>query len=161
MIIAGVDPGLSITGYALIELDNEIVRLVEAGAIRSDANQPLEARLLAIHNDFLAILEEFKPERIAVEGLYSHYNHPQTAVVMGHCRGVIFLAAGMKGIEVISLASTRIKKAVTGNGRASKQSVGLSIAQYFNLPGPPSPVDVSDAIACAMTLSNTLNPGNI
>ena len=117
----GIDPGLQVCGYAVVDKTNVSCRnLVEAGVFRSDSSKPLEIRLNQIARDIRTVLENFKPEIIAVEQLYSHYAHPQTAILMGHARGVILQEAAAANIAVKSFAATRIKKSLTGNGRAGK-----------------------------------------
>jgi crossover junction endodeoxyribonuclease RuvC len=87
---------------------------------------------------------------MAVEQLYSHYEHPRTAILMGHARGAIFLAAAQKKIPVVSYAATRVKKIVTGNGRASKEQVQRTIQRELGLAALPEPPDVADALAIAL-----------
>ena len=96
MRILGIDPGLQVCGYAVVDKIGSDGKLVEAGVFRSDSSKPLEIRLNQIARDIRTVLENFKPEIIAVEQLYSHYAHPQTAILMGHARGVI-LQAGCGG----------------------------------------------------------------
>jgi crossover junction endodeoxyribonuclease RuvC len=103
----------------------------------------------------VTILENFKPEVVAVEQLYSHYEHPRTAILMGHARGVILQKCAESGIEVKSFNPTRIKKSVTGNGRAKKEQVQRTIQTIFRLPALPQPPDVADAIAAALCCANS------
>ena len=98
---------------------------------------------------------------VAVEQLYSHYEHPQTAILMGHARGVIFLAAGQRGLPVISYAATRIKKTITGNGRASKEQVQRTVQRELGLPQLPEPPDVADALAVALCHYYLTKPANL
>ena len=105
---------------------------------------------MAIDHDISAILNEHHPEVVAVEQLYSHYNHPRTAILMGHARGVILLAAARLGIEVRSYSATRIKRYLTGNGRASKTQVQRAIQVTLSLSSLPEPADVADALAIAL-----------
>ena len=160
MRILGVDPGLSATGYAIVDMINRKLVLVEAGIIKPQSkNIELPDKLKSIYHDFMNILEEFNPAQVAIEELYSHYQHPRTAIIMGHCRGAILLACAQAELVIHSFNATKIKKAVTGNGRASKEQVSASITRYFNLDKPPSPADVTDAMAAAMTLANELMHG--
>lgn len=157
MRIVGVDPGLQHTGYGCVEIVGPgEPRLVEAGVIRLKPATPVEDRLLELHRDMTAIFEKLKPQRAVVEKLYAHYKHPTTAIVMGHARGVILLAARQAGLEFAELAATEIKKAITGYGHASKQQVQLSVQSQCNLAEPPTPVDVSDAIAIALCAARRL-----
>jgi crossover junction endodeoxyribonuclease RuvC len=109
-----------------------------------------------VAEDVDSLLEKFKPEIVAVEQLYSHYIHPKTAILMGHARGVILQRCAQVGVEVRSFNATRIKKSITGNGRASKQQVQKTIQTLLALPQLPEPSDVADAIAAAMCCANSL-----
>lgn len=160
MRILGIDPGLRLCGYAVVDSKSGTNTLVEAGVLRIDTKPPLEYRLRQIDEDIEAVLDNLKPEIVAVEKLYSHYAHPETAILMGHARGVILQKAASKNIEVKSFAATRIKKSLTGNGRASKNQMQLSIQTVLALSEPPQPNDVADAIAVALCCGNALNLEN-
>ncbi|MBN1213486.1 MAG: crossover junction endodeoxyribonuclease RuvC [candidate division Zixibacteria bacterium] len=150
MRILGIDPGLHITGYGLLEADGREPRLLEAGVIRTAHRVTMAEQLKEIASELEGIISQYRPDAIAVEELYSHYNHPRTAIIMGHARGIIFLKAAEAGIEVFPYASTRIKKSLTGNGRAKKSQVQLMIKSTFQLPEVPEPPDASDALAIAL-----------
>jgi crossover junction endodeoxyribonuclease RuvC len=151
MKILGIDPGLQMCGYAIVDGDS----LIEAGAVRINAKAPLEIKLNQIAEDTQSLLKKFRPEIVAVEELYSHYAHPKTAILMGHARGVILQNCAAAGIEVKSFSATRIKKSLTGNGRASKEQVQRTIQTILRLPRLPEPPDVADAIAAALCCANT------
>ena len=151
MRIVGIDPGLVTTGYGVIEVRGQDVTLVEGGVIRADTPEtPLEMRLSSLFDGVVEMLEQFQPEAFALEELYSHYEHPTTAILMGHARGVICLAAAKKGIPVSNYASTQIKLSTTGNGRASKEQVQRAIQARLQLREIPQPNDVADALAIAL-----------
>lgn len=150
LTVLGIDPGLRVTGYAVVNYNGGIPKVREAGVLRTKDKDTLEMRLKTIFDGLDNIIGEFRPDSIAVEKLYSHYNHPQTAVVMGHARGMIFLCAANHEIPVESYASTRIKKSLTGNGRASKLQVQKSVKSLLRLREIPKPPDVADAIATAL-----------
>ena len=152
----GIDPGLSITGYGIIGASTRTPTLIEAGVLRSSDKNPIEKRLLEIYQGMAEILREFAPTVVVVEELYSKYAHPRTAILMGHARGVICVAAGEKDIPVISYAATRIKNSLTGHGRASKEQVQRMIQHTFSLPRAPHPPDVADALAVALCHHNVL-----
>ena len=156
MKILGIDPGLQLCGYAVIDSDGCDAKLLEAGVCKTNAKASLDYRLVQIQQDINSLLEKFKPVCVAVEDLYSHYAHPKTAILMGHARGVILAAACKGGIDVKSFAATRIKKSLTGNGRASKQQVQRSIKSLLGLAKMPEPADVADAIATALCCANTI-----
>lgn len=150
MRILGIDPGLQVCGYAVVEVAGYKENLVEAGVLRIDSDAPLCKRLNQIAEDIGVLLENFEPDILAVEELYSHYAHPKTAILMGHARGVILQKAGEAGIRVRNFAATRIKKSLTGNGRASKEQMQRSIQTVLGLAQVPEPNDVADAIAVAL-----------
>jgi len=154
--ILGIDPGLHVCGYACIEVDGNTENLIEAGVIRIRADLPLAAKLNQIAEDIQTILDRFLPQIVAVEELYSHYAHPRTAILMGHARGVILQKMAAAGVEVKSFSATRIKKSLTGNGRASKEQVQRTIQTLLALPQLPEPPDVADAIAAALCCATTV-----
>ena len=159
MRILGIDPGLAQTGYGVVDVGagTRPPRLVEAGVIRTRRTDALAARLSEIQTGLAAVLEEFRPEAVAVEQLYSHYAHPRTAILMGHARGVILQRCAEAGVAVKSFSATRIKKSLTGNGRASKEQVQRTIKTVLALTELPEPSDVADAIAAAMCCANSMN----
>lgn len=148
--ILGIDPGLNVTGYGVIEDDGRSIRLVEAGVIRGKTRGSLSARLREIHLGVVDVLASLTPELLAIEELYSHYERPKTAILMGHARGVIALAAALKSIPVKHYAATHVKRMLTGNGRAPKSQMQLAICREFKLLKAPEPPDVADALAIAL-----------
>ena len=155
MRLLGIDPGLQLCGYACLEAGQDSEKLIEAGVLRTDGGSAIEAKLNQIAEDIESLLKKFRPEIVAVEELYSHYTHPKTAILMGHARGVILQKCAEAAIEVRSFSATRIKKAITGNGRASKQQVQRTIQTILSLPTLPEPNDVADAIAAALCCANS------
>ena len=95
-------------------------------------------------------MEQYHPQAVALEQLFAHYDHPHTAILMAHARGVIFLAAAQKKLPVVSYAATRIKKTITGHGRATKEQMQHTIQTELRLPKLPEPHDVADALAAAL-----------
>ncbi|MCX5633578.1 MAG: crossover junction endodeoxyribonuclease RuvC [Phycisphaerae bacterium] len=156
MKILGIDPGLQVCGYAVIEADRNQLKLLEAGVCKTNVKLSIEKRLVQIAQDINSLIEKFRPACVAVEDLYSHYAHPKTAILMGHARGVILAQACKDGVDVKSFAATRIKKSLTGNGRASKLQMQRSIKSLLGLTKMPEPADVADAIAAAMCCANTI-----
>lgn len=150
MRVLGIDPGLNITGYGLLEDAGETIRVLEAGVVRTDSREEMAMRLREIAREIETIISQFHPDVVAIEELYSHYGHPKTAIIMGHARGIIFLQAAEAGIPVMPYASTRIKKSLTGNGRASKQQMQLMIRSALDLDAVPEPPDAADALAVAL-----------
>ena len=110
----------------------------------------MASRVLAVYEGVVEIIEQFMPAAVAVEQLYAHYKHPRTAILMGHARGVIFLAAAQHAVPVVSYYATRIKKTVTGSGRASKEQMQRTIQRELGLAQAPDPPDVADALAAAL-----------
>lgn len=158
--VLGIDPGLRITGYGALEVDTlgTEPRLIEAGVLRLVASDPLERRLRQLQGDLDQLLDDVDPTCVAVEQLYAHYRHPRTAILMAHARGVILLCAERRGLAIAHLPSTEVKKAVTGYGHASKAQIQQAVAGQLHLDTPPSPADVADAIAIALTHIRRLNP---
>ena len=153
-IILGIDPGLNTTGYGVIEVVSEIgngqFRLIEAGVVRSKAKASIESRLHEIHSGVAEVIQEHQPEIMSLEQLFSHYDRPRTAILMGHARGVICLAAAAADIPVVHYEPTRVKKVLTGNGRASKTQVQFAVKLQLGLQDVPEPNDVADALAIAL-----------
>jgi crossover junction endodeoxyribonuclease RuvC len=149
-LVLGVDPGLNTTGYGVIESDGRQARIVEAGVVRSRRKDSLGTRLVELHQGITDVLSAFRPATVAIEELYSHYERPQTAILMGHARGVICLAAAQAGIPISHYGATQVKKTLTGSGRAPKSQVQLAICREFGLSSVPEPPDVADALAIAL-----------
>ena len=154
MKIIGVDPGLRISGYAVVSPRGRDIQVLDAGTLKADHDQPLAKRLEQLYLDVEALLDEHCPDIMAVEELYAHYKHPRTAILMGHARGVFLLAAARRSIAVHGYAATRVKKSVTGNGRASKEQVQRAVQTQLHLAQIPSPNDVADALAVALCAVN-------
>lgn len=149
--ILGIDPALGTTGYGLIRCQNQKIELIDAGVVRCRRDQPLECRLRELYDGVLEILTEFNPGCFAIEQLYSHYNRPTTAILMGHARGAILLAAAQQRLNVFSYAATQVKKTLTGNGRAPKDQMQFAVKHQLGLASVPEPADVADALAIALT----------
>jgi len=148
--VLGIDPGLNITGYAVIERAGGKLNLVEAGVVRGKSRGDLSARLKEVFEGVSDVIASLKPTALAIEELYSHYERPKTAILMGHARGVICLAAEQAGLSIRSYAATQIKLLLTGNGRAPKSQMQRAICHEFGLAAPPEPPDVADAMAIAL-----------
>ncbi len=148
--VLGIDPGLNITGYGVVSIRGSDITVVEAGVVRSKRSQSLGERLKSIHDGIVDVIETLKPDCVGLEELYSHYARPQTAIIMGHARGVICLAVGQAELPLHSYAATQVKKVLTGNGRAPKAQVQLAVSRHLDLPSIPDPPDVADALAIAL-----------
>lgn len=150
MRILGIDPGLNTTGYGVVEIVDRQVGLVEAGVVRGKTKGSLTARVREIHDGVADVIRSLQPAALALEKLYSHYDRPTTAILMGHARGVIVLAAAEAGIDVHDYAATQVKKTLTGNGRAPKSQMQDAIRRELRLSKTPEPPDVADALAIAL-----------
>jgi crossover junction endodeoxyribonuclease RuvC len=156
MKILGIDPGLRLTGYGLIESAGMTPRLIDAGVIKLATRTPISARLVDLEKSLEEILDEHRPGICAIEQLYSHYGHPRTAILMGHARGVIMLAAARREIVIHEYAANRVKQSVAGFGHAGKISMQRAIASVWNLKTLPEPPDVADALAVALCCARDL-----
>lgn len=161
MRILGIDPGLQITGYGLIETGPGGPRLLEAGCLKSTAASSLERRLAELAAGIREVLAEGQPESVAVEALFSSYKHPTAALQMAHARGVLFLAAAEAGLPVFAYPPARVKKALVGRGAATKSQIQSMIQSVFGLEKPPSPPDVADALAVALCHASAMGKGNL
>ena len=161
MKVLGVDPGLNCTGYGLVVVGSGNPKLIEAGVIQTTASLPLEQRLLELYKGFEEVVKEFRPDVLSIEELYSHYQHPRTAVIMGHARGIFFLVASMSNIPVFSYSATRIKKSLVGAGQASKEQIARMVCSSLNCAELNVSADVTDAIAAALCHINVYTHGGV
>ncbi len=149
--VVGIDPGLNVTGYAVVEPSARGPYVIEAGVIRpGDGKVSMGRRLAVIHQGVVEVLDAFPPSALALEQVHSHVKHPRTAILMAHARGVIVLAAAQRGVPVVGYAAARIKKALTGSGRAPKPQIQHAIQTELGLDRLPEPHDVADACAVAL-----------
>jgi crossover junction endodeoxyribonuclease RuvC len=149
--VVGIDPGLNVTGYAVVEPSARGAFVAEAGVIRPGAAcKTMGERLAWIHRGIVEVLEAFPPGAVALEQVHSHVNFPRTAILMAHARGVIVLAAALRETPVFGYAPTRIKKTLTGSGRAPKSQIQHAIMAELGLDRLPEPHDVADACAIAL-----------
>jgi crossover junction endodeoxyribonuclease RuvC len=154
MRVLGLDPGLRVTGYGAIDAGPRGARLIEAGIITPDPRAPLERRLGDLYSEVGAVLAATRPDVIVVEELWTAYKNPTTAVLMGHARGVLCLAAHAAGVRVRHLAHAHVKRVLTGSGAARKEQVKRMVMLQLDLRTTPEPNDVSDALALAIALAN-------
>ena len=151
MRILGIDPGLNITGYGVVVQNRGNIKIIEAGTIKTSGKQNLLTRLNIIYSQILNLIKETRPKVCILEKLYSHYKHPMTAILMGHARGVVVLAASLENLELVNYPAKTVKQAVTGNGNASKQQVQRTVEGLLNLKPSQGPVDITDALALCLT----------
>lgn len=154
--VLGIDPGLGTTGYAVMDgvtgSGASLGRLVEAGVLRPRAEKrdDDDLRLAELHRGILEIIDEYTPQYLAVERIHAHARHPRTAILMAHARGVILLAAQLRQVTVRGYAPTRIKKLLTGSGRAPKEQMQMAVRLQLGLDADPEPHDMADACAVAL-----------
>ncbi len=150
--LLGIDPGLQRTGYAVLLVGTELdsAHLIEAGVVRLARDAPLADRLLELETGLADVIDQHRPAAVACEELYAHYKHPRTAILMAHARGVILALAARRGLPLVSIAATNVKKLLTGSGHASKRQMQQAVAATLCLPRLPEPADVADAIAIAL-----------
>jgi crossover junction endodeoxyribonuclease RuvC len=156
MRILGIDPGLQLTGYGVIEYARPRPALVDGGVIRLKPKTSIADRLVELETELEALFDEHRPDVCAIEQLYSHYKHPRTAILMGHARGVIMLVAARRGARVEEFAANRIKQSLVGFGHASKAQVQRAVQTMWNLKSLPEPPDVADALAVALCCARAL-----
>jgi crossover junction endodeoxyribonuclease RuvC len=130
------------------------VRLIEAGVVTPAVDRTLEERLRELHSGICEVIAATQPGLVVIEELYSTYKSPRTALIMGHARGVLCLASAQAGVAVHSLGHARVKRALVGSGSASKAQVGAMVMRLLQLRRPPTPLDVSDALALALAFLN-------
>jgi len=141
---------LSITGYGVIEILNHKVYCRDYGGIYNrEKSKPIAEKLLKIYNEICDVVNTFKPQHCAIEDVFYHEN-VNTAIVMGHARGVAMLAAQQAGVPVFEYAAREIKMSTVGSGAASKQQVQAMIKNLLSIPDPPRPQDAADALAVAL-----------
>jgi crossover junction endodeoxyribonuclease RuvC len=146
-----VDPGTAATGYGVLDRDGAGgLRLLECGVIRPRAGDPLALRLVTIFEGITELIAKHRPDAVAVEAVFVQKN-ARSALILGHARGVILLAAAQAGLAVAEYPPAMIKKAVVGAGAATKAQVQLMIARILRLKTPPTPSDAADGVAVALT----------
>lgn len=148
-IILGIDPGTKVSGYGLICFRDQKITLLDYGCIRPPANYKLSERYLVIFDSIAELIEKHSPTALVVETQFVHKN-VQSAIKLGMARGTVIVAAKKRNIPVFEYAPTVAKRAVVGNGRASKYQVQGMIQRLLNLSSPPHPEDAADALALAI-----------
>ena len=150
MRVLGIDPGLAITGYAIVVEDGgDEPRALTYGAIRTPAGQPVASRLAQLYTALCAIVEEYRPQALAVGNLFFGRN-VTTAFMVGQARGVVLLCAAQHGLRVAEYKPTEIKQALVGYGNADKRQVQYMVRAQLGLEETPRPDDVADALAVAV-----------
>jgi crossover junction endodeoxyribonuclease RuvC len=150
LIVLGVDPGISTTGYGVVTRRGDgAVSLVECGVVRTSPDSTLPERLRIIYEGIGEIVERHRPDAMAVEGVFYGRN-VRTTVILGHARGVVLLAGTLRNLPVAEYAPAEVKSAVTGTGRATKEQMQYMVQQLLRLRTPPQPADAADGVAVAL-----------
>ena len=149
MIILGIDPGYAIVGYGVLEYNQNRFKILDYGAITTDAGTPFDIRLEAIYDGVAGIIERFRPDAMSVEKLFFNTNQ-KTVIDVGQARGVIMLAARKMRVPSFEYTPLQVKMAVTGYGRAEKKQVQEMTRVLLNLEKVPKPDDTADALAIAI-----------
>lgn len=148
MIVLGVDPGTAVTGYAFLEERAGKITVLEYGVVRSRATDPLPRRLEKIHRELGVLIDTYSPKVLALESIFLA-KFPQSALILGHARGAIMVAAQSRGVPVEEYAPRLVKKAAVGRGGASKEQVAALMQSHLKLRDLPKPADAADALAVA------------
>ncbi len=150
MRILGIDPGLKITGYGLLDFNAHKIKLLEAGTIEPKPKELFQKRIHTVYRNLDEILKNHRPDVLILEKLYAHVKHPMTASIMGHVRGVICLLCAQQDIKLVEYPVKRIRQALAGNGNASKNQVRALIAHRLRIDERKLTLDTSDALALAL-----------
>ncbi len=149
-LILGIDPGTAITGYGVVARESGgAVSLVECGVVRTSSGEVLAVRIREIYEAVTTLITRHTPSVVVVEDVFLGKN-VQSALKLGHARGAILLAAALGDIPIAEYSPREIKKAVVGNGNATKDQVGFMVQQQLRLKSPPSPADAADGVAAAL-----------
>jgi crossover junction endodeoxyribonuclease RuvC len=154
MIILGIDPGIAIVGYGLVEYVGNRFKAIDYGAIITEPKYPFPERLKFVYDEMLKIIEKYEPEDLAIEELFFNKN-AKTAIKVGQARGVEILAGVNKGLEIYEYTPLQIKQGIVGYGRANKRQVQEMVKILLNLNEIPKPDDVADALAVAICHGNS------
>lgn len=149
MLILGIDPGLAIVGWGIVESTRGNIRPVAYGSITTHAHTKIEERLLIIQNDLEDLINRYKPDEMAVEELFFNSNIT-TGIAVSEARGVIICTAHKLGVKINEYTPLQVKQAVVGYGKAEKKQVIAMVTSLLRLPKPPKPDDTADAIAIAI-----------
>ena len=154
MIILGIDPGLAIVGYGVLEYSNARFKTLAYGAITTPAHTPVENRLETIYSEMIELIEMYRPEEMAIEELFFN-NNQKTAIAVAEARGVVLLAAKHKNLPTYEYTPLQVKQSVVGYGRAEKKQVEIMAQTILNLKKKPKYDDTADALAIAICHGHT------
>jgi crossover junction endodeoxyribonuclease RuvC len=148
--ILGLDPSLRTTGYGVVECVGPVMRLLEGGVIVPGRAQSLAERLSELQRGLVEVIRALRPDVVVVEEIFARTASPRTAILMAHARGALVCAAAQSGMPVFDYSATAVKRALVGNGQASKDQVAAMVVQALRLRTRPKPADVTDALALAI-----------
>ena len=154
MIILGIDPGLAIVGWGVVEYRAGRFRTLGYGSIQTPAGLSTEERLCRIYNDLTALINRYKPQEMAVEELF-FTNNITTGIRVAEARGIVLLCGQQNGVKIFEYTPMQVKQAVVGYGKAEKKQVIAMVTAILNLKEPPKPDDTADALAIAVCHGNT------
>ena len=149
MIIMGIDPGFAITGYGIIEYNNNRFKVLDYGAITTESDLKLSERLLVLNDRLEELISLYNPDVVSIEELFFNKNI-KTALNVGHGRGVVLLVAAKNNKEIFEYTPLQVKQSVVGYGRAQKPQIQQMVKMILNLEKIPKPDDVADALAVAI-----------
>jgi len=156
MRILGIDPGIALTGFGIVEKEGVGIKAGSYGHISTESGTPVPDRLKILYDDMVNIVREYRPDVVAVEELFFNKN-AKTAIIAAQARGVIILSAVNNGVDVAEYTPLQVKQAVIGYGRASKHQVQFMVKELLRLKEIPKPDDTADALAIAICHANSMD----
>ena len=156
MVILGIDTGIQANGVAVVEKQNNGFQIKYLKEIKTKASQALSQRLYLIFSELEGVIDEFKPQVLVIEKVYSHRRHPTTAAILGSVRGVVMLLAAMKKIKTVEYPVTHVKKSVTAYGTASKEQMKRTVSYLAHLKQPLRSQHLADALGLVFAHMHTL-----
>jgi crossover junction endodeoxyribonuclease RuvC len=156
LLIMGIDPGIAILGYGFVEYKGNSFKVIDYGAVTTEAGTPMSKRLSIIHKELIELIEKYKPEAFAAEELFFNKNI-KTALTVAHARGVAIVAASNMGLPIYEYTPLQVKQAVAGYGRADKKQMQQMVKVLLGLREVPKPDDVADALAVAICHGHSSN----
>ena len=154
MRILGIDPGIAIVGWGIVDFERSTLCAVDYGSITTTPDMTIESRIAAVYHGMQNLFDAFHPDAMAVEELFFNTNQ-KTGIIVAEARGVILLSAVEAGVPIAEYTPLQIKQSVVGYGRAEKRQVIAMVTQFLRLPKPPKPDDTADALAAAITHAYT------
>ncbi|MBL7013326.1 MAG: crossover junction endodeoxyribonuclease RuvC [Candidatus Marinimicrobia bacterium] len=151
--VIGIDPGIGVTGFGIVDGQNGKTRLHSYGTITPPKKDSIHIRLKYLYNEVQKLIKTYQPSIMAIEDSFYSKN-VKSALTLGQARGALMLAAANEGLDVKQYAPRKVKQSITGNGAATKEQIQFMVTQILKLKTPPKPLDITDAIAVALTYYN-------